>query len=458
MSTTSTRTVRVVCAAGLALFALVMAGCSSSKSTSTGSASTTTVAGGRTLRVPADYRTITAAVKAAKAHDLVLVSPGVYHEGVDVTTNDIVIRGVDRNKTILEGDFKLTNGIRVLGAKGVAVENMTARDYKSNGFYWTGADGYRGDHLTAYRNGDYGIYSYDSDHGLFENSYASGSPDAGFYIGGCQPCDALINHVVSEYNGIGYSGTNSGGNLIIANSTFRLNRVGMVPNTGSYEPCYPQRDNVIVGNLIYDNNQDTTGAIDNARLGEQNGILIAGGWYDQILRNRVWGHKLTGIGLVPFPESNATDVPPKVPAKTCADQATQPKPKNVPSTVLWWPMHNTVKGNVVSESGLADLATGDQDTSSGNCFAGNTFTSSAPENLETLLPCEGKSTGDFSKGALDLTVLIARKTAPSGDYKIQPIPPAQPNMSSPETAPAVPAGAPPKIDVDAIKVPPAPKP
>ena len=51
-----------------------------------------------------------------------------------------------------------------------------------------------------------------------------------------------------------------------------------------------------------------------------------------------------------------------------------------------------------------------------------------------------------------------RSRAPSGDYKIQPIPPAQPNMSSPETAPAVPAGAPPKIDVDAIKVPPAPKP
>ncbi|HVX18414.1 MAG TPA: right-handed parallel beta-helix repeat-containing protein [Acidimicrobiales bacterium] len=435
---------------GMLLAVSVVAACGSSKKGAAGTS-------GRTLKVPSDYKTITAAVQAAKPGDLVLVAPGVYHEAVDVTTNDIVIRGEDRNKVILDGDFTKANGIRVLNAKGVAVENMTARDYKSNGFFWTGSDGYRGSYLTAYRNGDYGVYAFKSTHGLFENSYASGSPDAGFYIGGCQPCDALIRNVVSEYNGLGYSGTNSGGNLVIMTSTFRHNRAGVVPNTGSYEPCYPERDNTIVGNLVYDNNYDQGPAIDSARLAQENGILIAGGWNNKVLRNLVYDHKLTGIALVPYPETNPSDVVPTNPPKTCAEQAQQPKPTNVPAAELWPSKGNTVEGNVVRDSGLADLATADSDASAKNCFADNTSKVTAPLDLETLLPCSGTGSGDFTKGPLDLAKLVARETAPSGDYKTQPVPAPQPNMPDAKSAKAVPAtNVPPTVDIDAVKVPKAP--
>ena len=48
----------------------------------------------------------------------------------------------------------------------------------------------------------------------------------------------------------GYKHTNSGGNLVIMNSIFRFNRAGIVPNSGSYELCYPQRNVVIAGNEI----------------------------------------------------------------------------------------------------------------------------------------------------------------------------------------------------------------
>ena len=77
--------------------------------------------------------------------------------------------------------------------------------------------------------------------GVFEHSSPSGSPDAGFYIGQCYPCDAVIDDVVSEKNGLGYSGTNSGGDLTIVNSVFRNNRAGIVPNSGAYEGCAPSR-------------------------------------------------------------------------------------------------------------------------------------------------------------------------------------------------------------------------
>ena len=206
-------------------------------------------ASGDTIEVPADHETIQDAVDAAAPGDLILVSPGVYNEVVNVTTPELTIRGLDRNEVILDGEFELDNGIRVLGAGGVAIENMTARNYTFNGFFWTGVDGYRGSYLTAYRNGDYGLYAFDSVNGLFEHSYAAGSPDAGFYIGQCYPCDAVIDDVHAEHNGLGYSGTNSGGNLLIVNSRWNNNRAGISTNSGSYELCYPQRESTIVGNL-----------------------------------------------------------------------------------------------------------------------------------------------------------------------------------------------------------------
>ena len=126
-------------------------------------------------------------------------SPGVYQESGD--GHDRRHRDPRRStatRTILDGEFKRENGVFVVGADGVAIENLTARNYTENGFFWNGVLGYRGSYLTAYRNGDYGIYAFDSQYGQFDHSYASGSPDSGFYIGQCNPCHAVITDVVSR--------------------------------------------------------------------------------------------------------------------------------------------------------------------------------------------------------------------------------------------------------------------
>ncbi|HEU0170377.1 MAG TPA: right-handed parallel beta-helix repeat-containing protein [Acidimicrobiales bacterium] len=413
------------------------------------------------LRVPDDYDTIQAAVDAAEPGDLILVGPGVYEEAVNVETDELTIRGLDRNEVILDGGFEKDNGIRVVGANGVAIENMTARNYTNNGFFWTGVEGYRGSYLTTYRIGDYGVYAFDSTSGLLEHSYASGSPDAGVYIGQCYPCDAVIDDVVSEYNGLGYSGTNSGGNLLIVNSTFRYNRAGIVPNSGSYELCYPERDTTIVGNTVHSNNQPDTPAIDVALLAMGNGILPAGGVGNMIERNLVYDHDRTGIGLVPFPEEDANDdvPPPEDDDKPCAETLTEAPadPATLPDLLIWNPRDNRVVGNDVSDSRVADIAVGSlEDVSQlGNCFADNTFATSAPVDLEALAPCDGEgSGGDWTAGAIDLVALMTAVQPPSGDYKTTPVPGPQDNMPDADSAPARPAtGGPPEIDLDAIEVP-----
>lgn len=417
------------------------------------------------LNVPADYPTIQGAVDAAVEGDLILIAPGTYTEAVQVTTNNIIIRGLDRNTVILDGNFELDNGIRVVGANGVALENMTAMNYTKNGFFWTGVTGFRGDYLTAWRNGDYGVYVFDSVGGVIDNSYGGGSPDAGVYIGECFPCDSLIRNFVAEHNGLGYSGTNAGGNLVITGSIFRNNRAGIVPNSGSYELCYPQRKTTIIGNLVYSNNQADTPAIDVAILAMGNGILSAGGVQNIIERNRVWDHNKTGIGLVPFLEDDPND---EMPAKSAWDMSCADSKKLTPvqpaGGILWDSQDNTVRNNVLEDNRRADIAVGSAGTdlwTLGNCFEGNTFTTSAPLDLETLAPCGtplSKDTGDWAAGDLMvITWLADQATAPpSVDWKIATLPemPVFDSMPDAATAPGVVASAtPPVVDLDAITVP-----
>lgn len=461
------RTVRI---AGMAMALLfVAAACSSEEDGTTtttapageGSTTSTTAAGGSgaTHRVPGDFDTIQEAVDAAAEGDLILIEPGTYNEAVDVTTNDLVIRGLDRNEVILDGEFELENGIRVIGADGVAIENMTAKNYTRNGFFWTSdVEGFRGSYLTAIRNGDYGIYTFGSRDGVLEHSYGGGSPDAGFYIGQCYPCNAVINDVVSEYNGLGYSGTNAGGNLLIVDSTFRFNRAGIVPNSGSYEGCAPERESTLVGNLVYSNSNEETPAIGAAITAQGNGIIVPGGVDNVIERNLIFDHDIAGIALVPFPEDNPINFIPDPPDEDCladAIPADDADTADLPATLLWPASGNVVRGNVISDSGVADmlLAIVGKEI---NKFCDNEHETTLPADLETIQPCEGEPGKVGAEGTVKMLELIEEERAPSVPYDeaVWPEPGPQESMPDAETAPARPArGLPYEVDLDAITLP-----
>ncbi len=419
------------------------------------------------LNVPDEFDTIQAAVDAAVPGDLVLIAPGVYYEAVNVLTDEVVIRGLEREGVVLDGRFELDNGIRVLGATGVAIENLTTQNYTDNGVFFTSADGYRASYVSAYRIGDYGIYAFDSVNGQIEHSYGAGSPDAGFYIGQCYPCNAVMDNVLSEHNGLGYSGTNAGGNLVIVNSTFRNNRAGVVPNSGSYELCYPQRQSLIVGNTIHDNNQPDTPAIDVALLAMGNGIVVAGGIGNTIERNLVYAHDRTGIALVPFLEAAANDDLPTEAEWTveCADQRLEPLAEEIPDELLWESFDNVVRDNDVSGSGVVDLGAEGLSAPTGslrNCWAGNTGATSAPADLEAIAGCgsEPVASDDAAWTTEPLNVvqwLVDVESAPpSVDYEVAELPPLPDldDMPDAATAPAEPATDMPRtVDVDAITTP-----
>lgn len=419
------------------------------------------------LNVPDEYPSIQAGVDAAVPGDLVLIAPGVYNEAVNVVTDEIVIRGLEREGVVLDGEFELDNGIRVLGAKGVAVENLTTQNYTDNGVFFTSADGYRASYVTAYRIGDYGIYAFDSVNGQIEHSYGAGSPDAGLYIGQCYPCNAVVDDFLSEHNGLGYSGTNAGGDLTIANSTFRNNRAGIVPNSGSYELCYPQRQNLIVGNIVHSNNQPDTPAIDVAILAMGNGVVVAGGIGNTIEHNLIYGHDKTGIALVPFLEEGAND---DLPTEDewdleCAEQRQQPLADEIPEQLLWEPYDNVIRDNEISGSGVADLAVEGVSVLTGNlrnCWSGNAGASSAPADLESLAGCDSEAVpaDDPAWTVASLNVLQwladAESAPPAVDYEIAELPPIPDLEDMPDaaTAPAEPATNMPRaIDVDAITTP-----
>lgn len=398
----------------------------------------------QTIRVPADHGSIQEAVDAASPGDIVLIAAGEYHESVHIKTADITLRGEDRNTVILDGDDQRQNGVYVT-VGGVAVENLTVRRYANNGVLFTSfgedyleevieeggeggtptrdqtdpmqttLDGFRVSYVTAYNNGLYGLYAFAAVNGVFEDSYASGHPDSGYYVGQCKPCNTVLQRVTAERNAIGYEGTNASGGVYIVESLFTRNRLGITPNSQDAERLAPQGDTVVAGNRVIDNNDPDTPEIENGYFG--GGILIGGGERNTVVRNLVTGNPDTGIGVYTLGR--------------------------------YQPNGNRIEGNVARGNGvdLAYAPHGQQDAA-GNCFTGNIFTTSMPKRIERLLPCDGPARR-FA------TPQPPRTPVPPGvDYFDMAAPPPQPTM--PAAAMATTGGAgkvPPAIDVETIEVP-----
>lgn len=341
------------------------------------------------------------AVDRARPGDLVLLATGVYHESVEVTTDDLVIRGAERNGVVLDGETELENGI-VVRSNGVAVENLTVRGYRANGVLFVGEldqrgasgdaygaapdsvqlQGYRASYITAHDNGLYGLYAFASQRGVFEHSYAAGHPDAGVYIGQCKPCDAVVTDVIAERNMIGYQAINASG-VAVVSSTWADNRMGIEAGSQDAERLAPQIGHDIVGNVVIDNDNELAPGTPESIYGV--GIAISGGESNVIERNRVSGHPLAGIVV--------TDID------------------------VYVPKRNVVRDNALSDNGvdIVHVVSGPNRGSGSetNCFEDNDAESTDPTSLldagcagsteaaDPLAAASGPATVRFSVQSVD---------------------------------------------------------
>jgi hypothetical protein len=115
------------------------------------------------------------------------------------------------------------------------------------------------------------------------------------------------------------------------------------------------------------------------------------------------------------------------------------------------PIGNTTTENMLSGNTFDLVYQTITPNSEQNCFAANTFTTSLPASIETLMPCGGSST--LSSGSQ-----ITLPVAPDGPaYKDVAIPGPQKTMASPRTAPPRPMiGPPPYPVLSSLEAPDAP--
>ena len=414
--------------------------------------------------ITGQYQSVQAAVDAAHPGDWVLIAPGDHKTtssrapagspdapaGVLVTTPSITLRGMNRDTVILDGtksgpacstaqsdqNFGPAgsggrlglNGIMVWKADGVSVENLTACNFLSgaggetgNEIWWNGGAnsgkvggwGFLGSYETAtstYFAGEaaaaqYGIFSSNWSGGTWEQTYASNFSDSGFYIGACQQvCDQTVDHAWSEYSALGYSGSNSGGSLVVKNSQFDNNEDGFDTNSQNGDNPPPQDGAcpngaispithttscwVFMDNYVHDNNNPNVPSVGSAAAGPVGtGLSLSGGRNDTIMssvfeRNNAWG-----TIFVPYPDSG----PP------CTGGTQTPAACNFDESgdAL---IGNTYRGNgsfgnpTNGDFAAVNLEPGPTDCYSGNTEAGGGALTTSPPDLELLFPkCTGST-------------------------------------------------------------------
>ncbi len=299
--------------------------------------------------------------------------------GVYIEKSNIHVRGMDRNSVIVDGTkagasacsanpsdqnygraeaggtVDGRNGIVVWKANRVSIDNLTVcnflagSDPSGNEIWWNGGaesgtvglHQYSASYLTATttfsgtdsNHAQYGIFSSNaSGPATWTHTYASNFSDSGMYVGAClRVCGITIDDAWMEYNALGYSGTNSGGAIVIKNSQFDNNQDGLDTNTQiAGDPPAPQDGAcpknavspiththscwVFEHNYVHDNNNPNTPAAGSAAAGPVGtGMTLSGGRNDTVKDNIFADNGAWGVLFVPYPDSGTPSL-----GQTCA--------------------------------------------------------------------------------------------------------------------------------------------
>jgi hypothetical protein len=276
------------------------------------------------------------------------------------------------------------------------------------------------------------------------------------YVGACkQVCGITINHAWMEYSALGYSGTNSGGAIVVENSQFDNNKDGFDTNTQiNGDPPAPQNGAcpnngvspitknhscwVFTQNYLHDNNNPNVPLAGTASQGPVGtGMTLSGGRNDTVVDNTFANNGAWGFLAVPYPDSGTPSLGQSCPGTGGVETAG--------FGCVYDPMNNALLHNTFIHNGFfgnpSNADFGQITLNPGkpqNCYAGNTAPNgSAPPNLEQSQPTCGRlTTGPNTGGPLLGQVLCDTGTGtcpypqPTG-VVMHPLPKSLPTIPNP---------------------------
>jgi hypothetical protein len=213
-----------------------------------------------------------------------------------------------------------------------------------------------------------------------------------------------VNHIWSEYNALGYSGSNSGGRLIVKHSEFDHNEDGFDTNSQNGDNPPPQNGEcphakvspithttscwVFMHNYVHDNNDPNVPTAGSAAAGPVGtGISISGGRNDTVMDNRFVHNKAWGAIFVPYPDSG--------PPCTGGTQAQAACIYDEYGDALLHNHfgHNGGYGNRTNgDFAAVNVQSGPTDCYRGNTEIGGGTVTSSPSNAESMYPtCTGQT-------------------------------------------------------------------
>ena len=241
--------------------------------------------------------------------------------------------GASPTDVILDGGFKVLNGIRADRADGVRFSNFTVQRFEFNALYVLETDGFLIHRVLGRWNDEYAFLTFSVDHGRYEQCEGYGNGDSAIYPGSASDIHADLGLEEAEryaveidscrghHNALGYSGT-AGNAVHVRNSVFDHNQTGLATDSlFPNHPGLPQDHAFFERNRIFSNNRnyvdyvhDGTCDADFIERGYEHGIVcpvipvpigagffLAGGNYNRFERNEFYDNWRSGTYQIYVP-------------------------------------------------------------------------------------------------------------------------------------------------------------